>query len=133
MTVWNTIVILLLIALIVLVFWRTRPNQFGIETLAGIAMRLYEIEQRQEGTEGLEERIEQYLKTFHNSRSEAERMTQATMAQALQQTQQIRLLVEALSGTIPGLHARVGRIEAWQNGWTARVNEEIAVTEQEKH
>ena len=95
--------------------------QFGLETIAGMALRLHEIEEQQQSMDGAEERIKNYLASFHQTRKLVEDGTQISLDTALRQTGQILEMVIQLNGTIPSLHARMNGVEKWQDGFTSRL------------
>lgn len=105
----------LFIALIAIIWKRTGPNHF-IDTLAGQALHIKKIEDRQTLMDDAEERIKEYVASFHRARLEAEHGAQQGIARATAELQEIRKLTEQLTQTIPRLAGQIVTLESWKNG-----------------
>lgn len=112
---WDLLNTSLCLILIALVWKRTGPNHF-IDTLAGQALHIKEIEDRQALMDDAEDRIKEYVASFHRARTEAERSTQQGIARATAELHEIRKLTEQLTQTIPRLTGQIVTLESWKNG-----------------
>lgn len=127
---WNIFNSILLLAVLILLYRRTGPNHF-IDTLAGMALRLKEVEDNQRQVLETEERIREYVGQFHQARLTAEQRMNGGLELAMGELTNIKDIAEKIALEVPQLEARFSVIAAWQNGFDARMRQEI-VKEKEK-